>query len=305
MLKTIKILAATLMLMLLLSCYKSPYTGRSQFIIIDKQEELALGSQSADEILRKERVIRSGKQAELVKTIGTRIAEASGRTDYQWEFYLIDQPETENAFCLPGGKVFVYSGITALASTPDELATVIGHEVAHALDRHGAERMSRSIATNLLGSVASIALSIEDPATAAVFDQAYGITSSVGIMLPFSRKQELEADHDGLILMSLAGYNPESAVDFWQKMKRKNNSSQAAWLSTHPPEDTRIAQIQKILPEIKEKYYHPEISLNIKNTNLLKVKYYSMLETVVPVMLASPAPEHSYSRQSLKYTLFY
>lgn len=290
------------MLTLLWSCYKSPYTGRSQFIIIDRQQELALGAQASREILNKEKVIRSGKRADAVKTIGSRIAKASGRTDFNWEFHLIDKPDTPNAFCLPGGKVFVYTGIMELASNRDELATVMGHEIAHALDRHGAERMSHAYAAKFVGSVASAALNIQDPTTAAIFDRAYGVTTSVGVLLPFSRQQELEADHDGLILMSMAGYNPEAAVGFWKKMKKAGSGkTPPVWLSTHPPEDARIRQIKRIMPEIKKKYYRPGVSRSGRYGEFLKQKYVSRFSTNLFAMRDFQAPYGSRSHNDLGY----
>ena len=234
----------------LYACARAPVTGRSQLILIPPAQEKALGLQAEQDILKKEKIEQDPVLNAMLRRVGTRIARAANRPDFSWEFHLIKKDEAINAFCLPGGKVFVYTGI--LKYTRDEcgLATVIGHEVAHALARHGAERMSIALLSEVGEKALETALAGQTPITGKTFRMLYGLASQVGVLLPYSRKQELEADHIGLILMARAGYDPRCALSFWERMKDANKGGgPPAFLSTHPTDEARILQIKRLIPE--------------------------------------------------------
>ncbi len=186
----------------------------------------------------------------MVNRVGQKIAFVANRPDFEWKFYLIEGKE-QNAFCLPGGKVFVYTGLMEIISNDDELAVVISHEVGHTILRHGAERMSmqtlQQLGSSLLGALANL----QSPEYSSLFDKACNIGSNVGIILPFSRSHELEADKAGIMLMQKAGYNPKAALSFWEKMSQGNNNT-SDFFSTHPSNSKRIQEIQKILEEQKK-----------------------------------------------------
>jgi predicted Zn-dependent protease len=235
---------------LLAYCAKAPYTERSQLMLVSQEQETQLGASAAKDILKKEPIANDPNTVELVRRVGERIAAVADRPDFSWAFYVIDEPETINAFCLPGGKVFVYTGILPLAPDEAQLATVMGHEIAHALARHGAERMSMALAAEAGGAVASAALGFSNPTTANAFMQAYGVATNVGVLLPYSRAQESEADQIGLALMAKAGYDPAAAVTFWQNMEKakEGKAKPPAFLSTHPADAERIANIERLIP---------------------------------------------------------
>jgi predicted Zn-dependent protease len=232
-------------------CQTVEYTGRSQVNLISDAQEKQLGSEAYKEILKKTPISkRSDWQAQLQR-VGKRIAAAADRPDYQWEFTLLQGKEV-NAFCLPGGKVAFWEGIMPIAQDDNGVAVIMGHEVAHALARHGAERMSQTIGAQLLGQVL---VGLSNPSFAEEFAQLYGLGASVGVILPWGRAQESEADHIGLILMAKAGYDPSAAVGFWQRMSKVQQGGQPPeFLSTHPSDETRIDQIKQWLPEA-QKYY--------------------------------------------------
>lgn len=241
---------------MLQACATVPYTGRSQIMMVSPQEENALGLKAAKQVLAKEPVLEGTAEAKLVEDVGKRIAAAARRADFRWEFHLIDRPVV-NAFCLPGGKVFVYKGIFQHAATPAELATVMGHEIGHAIARHGAERMSRAMMVQMGGNIAAVAVGVGTGSSAAAqaFGQVYGAGANVGLILPHSRDQELEADRIGLILMAEAGYDPGASISFWQKMAADNSGKRPPeFLSTHPTGPHRIQAIQEFLPEARKHY---------------------------------------------------
>ncbi|MGE4299725.1 MAG: M48 family metallopeptidase [Desulfovibrionaceae bacterium] len=242
------------LMLLLAGCAKAPYTGRNQVMLVSQAQELQLGRQSADEILQKEPKGKDPQQVALVEHVGERVAAVADRPDFGWEFHLIEAPDTANAFCLPGGKVFVYTGLFKYATTEGELAAVVAHEVGHAIARHGAERMSISLITQLGHSAASIALSGTAPVAVQAFEVAYGIGANVGVILPFSREQEYEADHLGLILMAKAGFDPKAALSFWERMSQADTKKPPEFLSTHPSDANRIASIRSLMPEAQ--YYY-------------------------------------------------
>lgn len=237
-------------------CAHAPYTQRSQFILLSRSQENTLGQEAAQDILKKEKQATDSRYVDPVRRCGKRIADASAEPDFDWEFHVIDAPDTVNAFALPGGKVFVYTGLFTLTATEPELATVIAHEAGHVIARHGAERMSLGVIAQLGQQVAGTLLGAGTSPTMQAFMVAYGVGANVGVILPFSRTQEYEADRIGLILMAKAGYDPEVALEFWAKMAAKSKDAPPEYLSTHPSDENRIAAIKELLPEAKS-YYRP------------------------------------------------
>ena len=239
------------------ACSTVPFTGRKRLLLVDQATELEMGAQAYQEVLDESNLSTDAVQVERIRTIGRRVAEATGKSDYAWEFNLIQADTIANAFCLPGGKVAVYTGITQLASTDAELATVMAHEIAHAVARHGAERMTQMLMVELGGMALDKALETQSEKTLELANVAYGVGTSLSYILPYSRTHESEADHLGLIYMAKAGYDPRAAVDFWRKMQQKyGNQEPPEFLSTHPGSATRIADLQKWMPEAL-KYYQP------------------------------------------------
>ena len=229
--------------------HKTPYTNRSQMIFMSQEEELALGEKSYEEALSTAKVITRTKDANRVKTIGERIAKVANRSDFTWEFNLVED-KALNAFCLPGGKVVVYTGILTAARNDDQLATVISHEIAHALARHGAERMSSATVQQGIQTLGNVVLAVGAPSYQNVFNQAYGIGSQVGVMLPYGRMQESEADEIGIYLMHKAGYNMQEALKFWENMSEGKTDTNE-FLSTHPSSSTRIEDIKKVIVKVQ------------------------------------------------------
>ncbi len=245
--KTIFLAIATLII--IAGCtYKTPYTNRSQMIFISQKEEMALGEKSYKESLSQSKIITGTKDATRIKNIGAKIAKVANRSDFQWEFNLVED-EAINAFCLPGGKVVVYTGILKMAKNDDQLATVISHEIAHALARHGSERMSSSMVQQGLGAVGNIALGVTAPQYQNLFNQTYGIGTQLGVMLHYGRMQESEADEIGIYLMSQAGYNVNEALKFWENMSEGKKEG-SDFFSTHPSSTNRISDIQKVIAKL-------------------------------------------------------
>ena len=229
--------------------HKTPYTNRSQMIFMSQEEELALGEKSYEEALSTAKVITGTKDANRVKAIGERIAKVANRSDFSWEFNLVED-KALNAFCLPGGKVVVYTGILTAARNDDQLATVISHEIAHALARHGAERMSSATVQQGIQTLGNVVLAVGAPSYQNVFNQAYGIGSQIGVMLPYGRMQESEADEIGIYLMHKAGYNMQEALKFWENMSEGKTDTNE-FLSTHPSSSTRIEDIKKVIVKVQ------------------------------------------------------
>jgi metalloendopeptidase OMA1, mitochondrial len=237
----------------LVACTAAPYTHRSQLILVSPKQENELGVRAFKEVLAKSKVDASPSVTVPVNEVGRRLARVADRPDYHWEFRVIDDPKQQNAFCLPGGKVAVYTGIFPVAENTDGLAVVLGHEIGHAVARHGAERISQGLVAQAGGSLLGGLLG-GGPSTNAILT-AYGLGAQLGVLLPFSRTQESEADHIGLLLMSRAGYDPRGALAFWQRMERAaSGSSPPEFLSTHPNTGTREQQIQAWLPEAMRYY---------------------------------------------------
>lgn len=237
-------------MLLLAACSgKTPYTNRSQMIFVSSSEEMALGEKSYKEALSEAKVVHNTKDTQRVKNIGQKIAQVAARPDFKWEFNLVEDNQA-NAFCLPGGKVVVYTGILKYAKNDDQLATVISHEIAHALARHGAERMSQGMIQQGVGMVGNVVLGATAPQYQNAFNQVYGLGSNLGVMLPYGRLQEIEADEIGILLMYKAGYNLNEAVKFWENMS-EGKSGGSDFFSTHPSSNTRVSDIQKVIHKIE------------------------------------------------------
>jgi metalloendopeptidase OMA1, mitochondrial len=252
-----QVLVLILAVNILAACATAPYTGRSQIILVAEGQEMSLGDDAYRHILRDSVVTRDSEAEHIVRKVGERIARVADKPEYKWEFSIINDPETVNAFAVPGGKVAVYTGIFPVAKDEAGLAVVLGHEVAHALLRHPAERMSQELLLQVVGAGLGVALS-RNPAVANQVLQAYGIGTGVGVMLPFGRAQETEADHVGLILMAKAGYDPRVALEVWDRMEKMESGRQSPpeYLSTHPSYDTRVQNLRRFMPEALS-YYHP------------------------------------------------
>jgi len=252
-------------LFFLTGCSTVPLTGRSQFNIIPASQMLSMSYSQYGQFLKENKLSRDKRKTALVKNVGNKIQLAvekyfkqKGMSDrlsgYNWEFNLVDN-EMVNAWCMPGGKVVIYTGILPVTQDETGLAVVMGHEIAHAIAEHGSERMTQGMLTQLGGLALSKALEKKPKQTQTLWMSAFGIGAQVGVLLPFSRLHEKEADHLGLIFMAMAGYNPEKAVGFWQRMaKLSGGQKPPEFLSTHPSDETRINEIRKLLPEAK-KYY--------------------------------------------------
>jgi predicted Zn-dependent protease len=251
------------------ACSKNPITGRNQAHLVSESELQAMATQQYQQFLSENRVVSAtaDRDAEMVRRVGRRVANAVTKyfndkgignqlQGYNWEFNLIQNKEA-NAWCMPGGKVVVYTGLLPITQNEAALAMVLGHEISHAVLQHGNERMSQGLIQQLGGVALSVALSNQPSQTQDLFLNAYGVGSQVGVLLPFSRKQELEADHYGMIFGAMAGYNPREAISLWERMeKASNGQAPPEFLSTHPAAGNRIAQLEKYLPEAL-KYYQP------------------------------------------------
>ncbi len=245
------------------ACSQTVFTGRSQLRFIPVAEINQMSFQQYDSYLKENNVISSGDKVELVKRVGNDIKEAvevyykaigqeSELKDFQWEFNVVDE-DVINAFCMPGGKVVVYTGIMRVAENEDGLAVIMGHEVAHALAHHGNERMSQGLLAQTGLTTLDIALREKPAATRNLLLAAAGVGAQVGVMLPFSRAHESEADEIGLYLMAMAGYDPTEAAPFWERMAA-NSGGQAPpeFLSTHPAPGNRSARLQSLVPKARE-----------------------------------------------------
>lgn len=236
-------------------CSTVPVTGRKSFNLIPDSQADALGLEAYKKVQTDSKMITSGREYDQVLRVGKRIAAVADAPSFQWEFCLINDPKTVNAFCLPGGKVAVYSGILPLTKDDNGLAVVLAHEIGHAVARHGAERMTDGLALQLGGAGLQQLLQQKSPATQQVVMAAFGIGATVGVMLPFSRAQESEADHIGLVLMARAGFDPHGAPVFWERMMAASKGgSPPAFLSDHPSDANRVRDLQKWMPQAVAAY---------------------------------------------------
>lgn len=234
----------------LIACTSAPGTGRSQLLLVSPAEEAQMGLRAFQQIKRQTPEVTRGRDAAMLQRVGQRISRVAPLPNARWEFVLFksDQP---NAFALPGGKVGLYTGILPITKNEAGMATVVGHEIAHAVARHGAERMSHGLLVQLGGIGLSAALGDQTGATRDLVLQAYGVGSQLGVMLPYSRTQELEADELGLLYMAQAGYDPREAIAFWKRFAAYNAGRGGAppeFLSTHPLDQRRIAQLEQMMP---------------------------------------------------------
>lgn len=231
----------------LAGCETAPVTGRSQLILLPESQDAEMGLTAYQEILSEAELSDDAALNRRVQEVGRRIAEVSPRPDWDWQFTLIEN-DTPNAFALPGGKVGVHTGLFEVAENDAQLATVMGHEVAHAIARHGPERMSQGMLAQLGAAAVGIGTGSE------TYAQLAAQAATLGIILPYSRTQESEADHIGLLYMAEAGYDPREAVKLWQNFKALGNGAPPEFLSTHPGEDTRIERLRELMPEALEIY---------------------------------------------------
>ena len=265
------------MILLFAGCGSVPVTGRKQLSLVSNQEVLTLSLQQYDEFIKSAPKSTDKANTAMVQKVGRNIANAvenylknNGYADelssYAWEFNLVKSNEV-NAFCMPGGKIVVYEGILPITQNETGLAVVLGHEVAHAVAKHANERMSQQMATQYGTAAIGAALGGTSAGVQQAAAAAIGLGSQYGILLPYSRKQELEADKLGLIFMAMAGYDPSAAAAFWTRMSQNAGGSTPEFMSTHPSDDTRIQQIQKDLPEALKYYKGGTVSTGSAKTS--------------------------------------
>jgi predicted Zn-dependent protease len=253
----------------IVACSTNALTKKSQLTLLPESELQAMGTQQYQQFLSTNRVISASNNhdAEMVRRVGQRITKAveeyyaqngisNKLNGVRWEYNLVDD-RAVNAWCMPGGKIVVYTGLLPISQNEAALAVVMGHEVSHALLQHGNQRMSQGLLTEVGEVALAVAVANKPVETQNLFLSAYGVGATVGVTLPFSRKQELEADKFGLIWTAMAGYNPQEAIPLWERMERASQGqSPPEFLSTHPSEGTRIDELQKFMPEAM-KYYKP------------------------------------------------
>lgn len=258
--------ALTLSLVFLIaSCASAPVTERRGLRLVPDSELTSMSFQEYNNVLKKSKLSTDTAKVSMVRRVGQRVAAASeelleetGRgsdiRNYKWEFNLIEDDKTVNAWCMPGGKVAVYTGLLPIAQDENGLAVVMGHEVAHAIAKHGNERMSQGLLAQFGAIGLSLALARSPGLTSDIFMQAYGVGAQVGFLLPYSRLHESEADRIGLVLMAKAGYDPRGAVALWQRMNAKGGSRPPEFLSSHPAPESRIRDIESLIPEAVQYY---------------------------------------------------
>ena len=253
----------------LIACSRNPITGRNQITLLPESEVQSMATTEYQKFLTTNKVVSTtnNRDAEMVRRVGQRITRAvtdyyasQGQSEklagYNWEYNLVESKDV-NAWCMPGGKIVVYSGLLPITQNEAALAVVMGHEVSHAVFQHGNERMSQGLLQQLGGVALSVAVANKPQETQNLFLSAYGVGTAVGVLLPFSRKHEYEADRFGLNWAAMAGYNPQEAIPLWQRMeKAANGQKPPEFLSTHPSEGNRIEQLQKFMPEALQ-YYKP------------------------------------------------
>ncbi len=235
--------AGLILLTLLASCQSAPITGRRQLILVPESQDAQLGLAAYQDILAKSRISRDREMNRRVRDVGRRIAAVSPHPEYDWEFNVIED-ESPNAFALPGGKVGVHTGLFKVARNDDQLAAVMAHEVGHAIARHGSERISQQILLQTGLSVLS-----SSGAVAGQYVQLAAQAATLGVILPFGRDQESEADHIGLLYMAQAGYDPRAAIDLWRNFDSFGGGRPPEFLSTHPSPGTRIQRLDALMPE--------------------------------------------------------
>lgn len=253
---------SAMLAILVCACSTNPFTGKKDLNFVSNAEIFPAAFQQYNQFLSQNKVVKGTSAAQQVVSVGQKIRNAAETylnangykgylEGYQWEYNLVEDPSV-NAWCMPGGKIVVYTGILPITKNEAGLATVMGHEVAHALVNHGAQRMSAAQLQQLGAVGVSVAASGRSESTQQILAQAYGLGSEVGVMLPFSRKHELEADEIGLILMAIAGYNPDESISFWQRMEAgAGGAAPPEFLSTHPSGSTRMSNLKNLIPKAK------------------------------------------------------
>jgi predicted Zn-dependent protease len=272
----LKIVPITLIFALVMSCNTVPVTGRKQFTIIPDNELMAMSFQQYDEFLKDNPPSKDKKNTQMVKKVGNKIKNSVVKfmadnkmsqllDGYNWEFNYVDSDQI-NAWCMPGGKVVVYSGIMPITKNETGLAVVMGHEIAHAIADHGNERMSQELVRSAGQVGLLVALNEQPQETQALWMAVYGATTEVGAMLPYSRLHESEADRMGLVFMAMSGYDPREAPLFWERMSKASNGQKPPeLLSTHPSDQTRIDNLQKWMPEALKYYRKPTKTVKMHN----------------------------------------
>lgn len=258
-----------LLLLIIMGCTRVPITGRRQMNLLSEGDLMKMSLTEYTKFTSSHPLVpETDADAQLVKKVGKNIQAAvekfmntnkkfkSRIAGYKWEFNLTKDDKTVNAWCMPGGKVMVYTGLLPVTQNETALAVVMGHEIAHAIARHGNERMSQALAVQTGGAILSTALSTQSSATQDIFNQSYGAASGLSV-LAYSRKHESEADKLGLVFMAMAGYNPNEAVGFWQRMAKMSKGGGLSIFSTHPSDEKRIEEIKKFMPKAM-KYYQPK-----------------------------------------------
>jgi predicted Zn-dependent protease len=263
-----KILVIALFSVGVFACSTNPITKRSQLSLYSETDLQSMADQQYRQFLSENKVVSASgsKDAEMVRRVGGRLVNAINQyytqqglqnelAGYKWEYNLVDSKDV-NAWCMPGGKIVVYTGLLPVTQNEAALAVVMGHEIAHALAKHGNERMSQQSIAQMGQQALAVAVANKTPAAQNAMMAAYGIGAQVGALLPFSRKQELEADRYGLIFSAMAGYNPQEAIPLWERMQQTGGGGTPEFLSTHPAEGTRIERLKELMPEAL-KYYKP------------------------------------------------
>lgn len=257
-----KIILSLFVVVVALSCATNPFTGKKTMAFVSNDQLFPSAFAQYNQVLAENKVVTGTKDAEMITRVGQRIAVAAERylnangfegylDDYKWEYKLIESDQV-NAWCMPGGKIAFYTGILPIAANETGIAAIMGHEVAHALANHGQQRMSSGILQQAGGVAVAVATGNESPEKQQMWMQAYGLGTTLGGVLPFSRSHETEADKIGLYLMAIAGYNPDEAAELWKRMKA-NSGGEAPpeFMSTHPSNDSRIQNLQALAPKAK------------------------------------------------------
>ncbi|KAB1071943.1 M48 family metallopeptidase [Tamlana haliotis] len=257
MISSKNILSLLVLSLIIFSCATNPFTGKKTMALVPNSDLFPTSFAQYDAFLAENKIVTGTKDAQMITRVGERIAAASERwlsangyhgylDDYKWEYHLVDDP-TENAWCMPGGKIVFYTGILPVAQSETGVAVIMGHEVAHALANHGQQRMSAGMLQQF-GAVAGNVV-LQDESDRNLFNEYYGVGTQVGAMLPFSRSHETEADKIGLYIMAVAGYDPTEASKLWERMKASNKGGEPAeLLSTHPSNDSRISNLKSLAP---------------------------------------------------------
>lgn len=246
------------------ACAKVPITGRRQLNLLPEADLVAMSLTEYNSFLSENDVVKTGPNQEAVERVGERISKAVEKyldgtkyanrvKDFNWEFNLVNDP-TVNAWCMPGGKVVFYTGIMPVCEDDAGISVVMGHEIAHAIARHGNERMSQQLAQQLGGVALNVALADKPQETQQLFGLAYGLGTNVGVMLPFSRLHESEADEMGLMFMAMAGYDPQEAPKFWERMNAQGGARPPEFLSTHPSPEKRMEKLNELMPKAMKLY---------------------------------------------------